>query len=143
MIFGIGTDVLKVERVERTWARFGDHFARRLLLDEEQRLFAKSKRPVRFLAMRFAAKEAIVKAMGTGFANGIWIRDVGMLPNRLGQPQVVYSERGRAMCRKLGVGEGHLTLSDEDGLVVAVAVLMRAASERRRGTRRRTKGDRA
>ena len=47
------------------------------------------------------------------------------------------------MCRKLGVGEGHLTLSDEDGLVVAVAVLMRAASERRRGTRRRTKGERA
>jgi holo-[acyl-carrier protein] synthase len=140
VIFGIGTDVLKVERVERTWARFGEHFARRLLLDEEQHLFAKSKRPVRFLAMRFAAKEAIVKAMGTGFANGIWIRDVGMLPNRLGQPQVVYSERGRAVCRKLGVGEGHLTLSDEDGLVVAVAVLMRAASERTRGTRRRTKG---
>ncbi len=107
-------------------------------------MFAVSKRPVRFLAMRFAAKEAIVKAMGTGFANGIWIRDVGMLPNRLGQPQVVYSERGRAMCRKLGVGEGYLSLSDEAGLVVAVAVLMRAqpakpgntrARDRRRGTK--------
>lgn len=126
MIFGIGTDVLKLERVEATYARFGEHFARRLLLDEEQRLFAVSKRPVRFLAMRFAAKEAIVKALGTGFANGIWIRDVGMMPNELGQPQVIFSERGRALCRKLGVGEGHLTLSDESGLVVAVAVLMRA-----------------
>jgi holo-[acyl-carrier protein] synthase len=93
--------------------------------------------------MRFAAKEAIVKAMGTGFANGIWIRDVGMLPNRLGQPQVVYSERGRAVCRKLGVGEGHLTLSDEDGLVVAVAVLMRAEPERARRRRRGTKEDAA
>jgi holo-[acyl-carrier protein] synthase len=143
VIFGIGTDVLQVERVEQTWKRFGDHFARRLLLDEEQQLFAKSKRPVRFLAMRFAAKEAIVKAMGTGFANGIWIRDVGMLPNRLGQPQVVYSERGRAMCRKLGVGEGHLTLSDEAGLIVAVAVLMRAesASSRPRDRRRGSKED--
>ncbi len=77
MIFGIGTDVLKVERVEQTWARFGEHFARRLLLDDEYRLFTASKRPVRFLAMRFAAKEAIVKALGTGFSNGIWIRDVG------------------------------------------------------------------
>jgi holo-[acyl-carrier protein] synthase len=130
VIFGIGTDILKVERVEQTWQRFGERFAQRLLLDEEQRLFARSKRPVRFLAMRFAAKEAIVKAMGTGFSNGMWIRDVGMLPNPLGQPQVIYSNRGRAMCRKLGVGEGHLTLSDEAGLIVAVAVLMRADARR-------------
>ena len=126
MIFGIGTDILKAERVEKTWKQFGEHFARRLLLDEEYALFVKAKRPVRFLAMRFAAKEAVVKAMGTGFANGMWIRDVGMLPNALGQPQVIYSERGKAVCRKLGVGEGHLTLSDEAGLIVAVAVLMRA-----------------
>ncbi|HVY65010.1 MAG TPA: holo-ACP synthase [Gammaproteobacteria bacterium] len=126
MIFGIGTDILQVERVEQTWQKFGEHFARRLLLDEEYALFTKAKRPVRFLAMRFAAKEAVVKAMGTGFANGMWVRDVGMLPNALGQPQVIYSERGKAMCRKLGVGEGHLTLSDEAGLIVAVAVLLRA-----------------
>jgi holo-[acyl-carrier protein] synthase len=126
VIFGIGTDVLQADRVEKTWQRFGEHFARRLLLDEELVLFAKTKRPVRFLAMRFAAKEAIVKALGTGFANGIWVRDVGMVPNKLGQPQVVYSDRGRSLCEKLGVGEGHLSLSDEAGLIVAVAVLMRA-----------------
>jgi holo-[acyl-carrier protein] synthase len=127
VIFGIGTDILQAERVEKTWQKFGDHFARRLLLDDEYALFAKTKRPVRFLAMRFAAKEAIVKALGTGFANGVWVRDVGMLPNALGQPQVIYSERGRAVCRRLGVGDGHLTLSDEAGLIVAVAVLLRAA----------------
>ncbi|MEO8464848.1 MAG: holo-ACP synthase [Gammaproteobacteria bacterium] len=126
MIFGIGTDILQAERVEKTWQQFGEHFARRLLLDEEYALFKKAKRPVRFLAMRFAAKEAVVKAMGTGFANGMWIRDVGMLPNALGQPQVIYSERGKAVCRRLGVGSGHLTLSDEAGLIVAVAVLMKA-----------------
>jgi holo-[acyl-carrier protein] synthase len=126
VIFGIGTDILQADRVEKTWQKFGDHFARRLLLDEEYALFANSKRPVRFLAMRFAAKEAIVKALGTGFANGIWVRDVGMLPNPLGQPQVIYSERGRAVCRRLGVGDGHLTLSDEAGLIVAVAVLLKA-----------------
>jgi holo-[acyl-carrier protein] synthase len=128
VIFGIGTDILQADRVEKTWQKFGEHFARRLLLDDEYALFTKAKRPVRFLAMRFAAKEAIVKAMGTGFANGVWIRDVGMLPNALGQPQVVYSDRGSAVCRRLGVGEGHLTLSDEAGLIVAVAVLMRAES---------------
>jgi holo-[acyl-carrier protein] synthase len=131
VIFGIGTDILQAERVEKTWLKFGEHFARRLLLDEEYALFEKTKRPVRFLAMRFAAKEAIVKALGTGFANGVWVRDVGMLPNPLGQPQVIYSERGKAVCRKLGVGEGHLTLSDEAGFIVAVAVLLKAAPSSR------------
>jgi holo-[acyl-carrier protein] synthase len=126
VIFGIGTDILEAARIERTWLKFGEHFARRLLLDEELELFTRSKRPVRFLAMRFAAKEAIVKALGTGFANGVWVRDVGMMPNALGQPQVIYSARGRETCAKLGVGEGHLTLSDEGGFIVAVAVLMRA-----------------
>jgi holo-[acyl-carrier protein] synthase len=126
VIFGIGTDILEQARVERTWQRFGERFAKHLLLDAELELFRKAKRPVRFLAMRFAAKEAVVKALGTGFANGIWVRDVGMLPNALGQPQVVYSARGQALCARLGVGEGHLTLSDEAGLIVAVAVLLRA-----------------
>jgi holo-[acyl-carrier protein] synthase len=77
--------------------------------------------------MRFAAKEAIVKAMGTGFAHGMWIRDTGVAPNAWGRPEVIWSERGREMCEKLGIGEGHVTLSDEAGFVVAVAVLMRSS----------------
>ena len=127
MIFGIGIDVLEAKRIERSFERFGTRFVDRLLMPAEKAQLARTKRPLRFLAMRFAAKEAIVKALGTGFAHGVWIRDVGMVPNKLGQPQVIYSERGRALCRKLGVGEGHLTLSDEAGLIVAVAVLMRAS----------------
>ena len=126
MIFGIGTDVLQISRIERLYARFGEHFARRLLLDEEKALFDRARNKVRFLGMRFAAKEAIAKALGTGFANGIWIRDVGTVPNALGQPQVVYSPRGRALCERLGVGAGFLTLTDEAGLIVAIAVLLRA-----------------
>jgi holo-[acyl-carrier protein] synthase len=129
MIFGIGIDVLKLSRIEDTYTRFGERFAERLLLDEEQSLFAKSKNKARFLGMRFAAKEAIVKALGTGFANGIWVRDVGSVPNELGQPQVVFSERGRAVCERLGAGQGFLTLTDEAGLIVAVAVLLRAVPE--------------
>ena len=73
--------------------------------------------------MRFAAKEAIVKAMGTGFAHGIWIRDVGVVQNAWGKPEVVYSARGEKVRRKLGIGDGHVTLTDEAGLIVAVAVL--------------------
>ena len=127
MIFGIGTDAVKSSRVERLWNRYGDRFARRILLQEEYALFRPHHRPVRFLAMRFAAKEAIVKAMGTGFANGMWVRDTGTIPNPLGQPQVIFSARGQRKCAELGIGGGHLSLTDEAGLVIAVAVLMRAA----------------
>ena len=129
MIFGIGTDVLEVKRIERVYRRYGERFAERLLLDEEHALYRNAKNKIRFLGMRFAAKEAVAKALGTGFSNGIWVRDVGSVPNALGQPQVVYSERGRGVCERLGVGEGFLTLTDEAGLIVAVAVLLRRLPE--------------
>ena len=125
MIFGVGTDLIEVARVERVWNRFGEHFAARVLMADELALFAESTNKVRFLAMRFAAKEAIVKAMGTGFASGMWVRDVGTVPNELGQPQVIYSARGAAMCEKLGIGSGFLSLTDEAGLILAFAVLLR------------------
>jgi holo-[acyl-carrier protein] synthase len=126
MIFGIGTDILQVDRVASTYERFGAHFVDRLLMPDEKRLFGYTKNAVRFLAMRFAAKEAIVKAMGTGFSNGMWIRDSGVMPNRLGRPEIIFSPRGESVCRELGVAGGHLTLTDEAGLVVAVAVLEKA-----------------
>jgi holo-[acyl-carrier protein] synthase len=126
MIFGIGIDVLEAARIERTLERYGEHFVRRLLMPEEQAQLARTRRPARFVAMRFAAKEAIAKAMGTGFAHGIWIRDVGVVQNAWGKPLVVYSKRGDDVRRSLGIGEGHVTLTDEAGLIVAFAVLMKA-----------------
>ena len=126
MIFGIGVDVLETARIAHTLERFGARFIEHLLMPEEQAQLARTARPARFLAMRFAAKEAIVKAMGTGFAHGVWIRDVGVVQNAWGKPEVVFSERGAEVRHSLGVGEAHVTLTDEAGLVVAVAVLMKA-----------------
>jgi holo-[acyl-carrier protein] synthase len=128
MIFGIGVDVLEVKRIRATLQRFGEHFIERLLMPEERVQLARTQRRERFIAMRFAAKEAIVKAMGTGFAHGVWIRDVGVVQNAWGKPEVVFSERGERVRKGLGVGEGHVTLTDEAGLVVAVAVLMKATA---------------
>jgi holo-[acyl-carrier protein] synthase len=127
MIFGVGIDVLESRRMHDTYARFGSHFVDRLLLPQERVQFERTQRPERFLAMRFAAKEAIVKAMGTGFAHGMWIRDVGVVQDAWGKPEVIYSKRGERVRRRLGIGEGHITLTDEAGLVVAVAILLRAA----------------
>ena len=94
MIFGIGVDVLESERIARTLERYGRRFVDHLLMPAEHAQLERTARPARFLAMRFAAKEAIVKGMGTGFAHGIWIRDVGVVQNAWGKPEVIYSARG-------------------------------------------------
>lgn len=128
MIYGIGVDVLETRRIARTLERFGSRFIEHLLMPEEQAQLAATRRRERFLAMRFAAKEAIVKAMGTGFAHGVWIRDVGVVQNAWGKPEVIFSARADALRARLGIGEGHVTLTDEAQLVVAFAVLMKAAA---------------
>ena len=104
MIFGIGTDIVEMSRMQKTWERFGEHFARRILMDEEMELFKQTRQQARFLAMRFAGKEATVKAMGTGFAHGVWMRDVGITRNEWGRPLIIWSERGRKVCDQLGIG---------------------------------------
>lgn len=123
MIFGVGTDIVELARIQGTYKRFGGHFVRRILMEEELVLFHRSKQPVRFLAMRFAGKEATVKAMGTGFRHGVWLRDVGITNNEWGRPLVIWSERGRRVCDRLGIGNGHVSLTDDAGLVVAFAVV--------------------
>ena len=123
MIFGVGTDILELSRVQETYNRFGDHFVERLLMEEEREQFARNKWPVRFLAMRFAGKEATVKAMGTGFRHGMWLRDVGIVNNNWGRPLVIFSERGQGVCERLGIAASHVSLSDDAGLIVAFAVV--------------------
>lgn len=123
MIFGVGTDIVELARVQSTYDRFGEHFVRRILMPEEVELFRRSKQPTRFLAMRFAGKEATVKAMGTGFAHGVWLRDVGILNNSWGRPIITWSERGTRVCERLGIGAGHVSLTDDAGLVLAFAVV--------------------
>ena len=110
MIFGVGTDVVELSRIQAAVDRFGDRFARRILMEEEFELYRASKWPVRFLAMRFAGKEAAVKALGTGFRHGVWIRDVGITSNDWGRPLIIWSERdvggSSELCRTATRGVG-------------------------------------
>ncbi|MCC6210559.1 MAG: holo-ACP synthase, partial [Burkholderiales bacterium] len=78
MIYGVGTDLIEIRRVERVLERFGERFARRILCEPELKRFRAHKQPVAYLAKRFAAKEAFTKALGTGIhapANwhGVWV----------------------------------------------------------------------
>ena len=131
MIFGIGSDLVEVERIAATYRRFGRHFVERLLMPQElarfEQLPNRESRQVRFLSQRFAAKEAIVKALGTGFSHGLWIRDCGIVQNAWGRPEPIWSARGAEVAATLGAGAGYVTLTDEGGFVMAVAVLEKAA----------------
>ncbi|HVC37522.1 MAG TPA: 4'-phosphopantetheinyl transferase superfamily protein, partial [Gammaproteobacteria bacterium] len=92
-----------------------------MFMPEELAGFECSQNPVRYLAMRFAAKEAIIKALGTGFHHGMWVREAGSVPDACDCPLAIFSERGQAVCRALGAREAFLSLSDEAGMALAMA----------------------
>ncbi|MDQ2068282.1 holo-ACP synthase [Natronospira bacteriovora] len=124
-LFGVGTDLVEIRRIERAYERWGDRLVDHLLMPGELEEFARSKRPVRYLAMRFAAKEALVKALGTGFRQGMWLRDVGCCQEVSGKPFAIFSDKADALRRERGAGQAEISLTDEAGLIVAFAVMLR------------------
>lgn len=122
MIFGIGSDIIALPRVAAAWQRFGMRFANRILTPHELDGLAQSKDKARFLARRFAAKEAMAKALGTGFAHGIAPRLLGVRADARGKPCVDLMPEAARIATRLGAGTGFLTLTDERDLVVAFAV---------------------
>jgi holo-[acyl-carrier protein] synthase len=123
MIFGIGTDIVRVERMEKNIRRFGERFARRILSDEEYQDFQKAGQPAHFLAKRFAAKEATVKAMGTGFANGITLKQISVDHNAAGKPELVMSGDAGEFLKSNGITHLHISIADEQDHAVAFVTL--------------------
>lgn len=123
MIYGIGTDLVEIPRIEAALARFGDRFARRILCEPELRRFAAHRKPAAYLAKRFAAKEAFTKALGTGIhapANwhGVWVTNL-----RSGKPTLEFSAALKALLESRGVGRAHVSLTDERELASATVIL--------------------
>lgn len=125
MIFGIGTDIVEVARIEDSLARFGNAFAERILNEAEWQSYMQSNTPARFLAKRFAAKEAFGKALGTGVAVPATLHAVAVDHDARGKPQYRYDERLAAHMHHNGLS-AHLSISDEDEHVVAFALIERA-----------------
>ena len=122
MIYGIGTDLLRIERVEKLWAKYGEHFADKILMPEERAQFAHARRPGNFLAKCFAAKEAFVKAFGTGF-HGVSYRDAGVVHLPSGKPTLAFSTAMRTRLDQLQIIGAEVSLTDEAGQVLAFVVL--------------------
>ena len=125
-LYGIGTDLVQVARMEKLHARHGQRILDKLMSAEEQREFKRRKKaPAAALASAFAVKEAFVKALGTGF-RGVGYTDVGLLRKTSGQPELCYSPKLKALLKKRGVGAAQVSLSDEGGFVLAFVCLERA-----------------
>ena len=124
MIHGIGTDLIRVDRIAQVQSRHPDRFARKLLHPDEYAQYAQSKRPTNFLAKSWATKEAFGKALGTG-VRGYANPEVGVVRGELGRPYLVYSAEMRARLDAMGISGGHVSLTDEDDWVMAFVVLER------------------
>lgn len=124
MVVGLGMDLASLKRVARSLERFGDRFIARLLTTKEQERIPSAVGPrVAYMASRFAAKEAAVKALGTGFTLGIGLHDVEVATQPSGKPELrLYGEAARR-AEQMGVIAIHLSLSHEREVAGAVVIL--------------------
>lgn len=122
MIAGIGIDIVSVKRIERTYFRFGRRFLEHFLGNAELALLAEKPSPA-FLAGRFAAKEAAVKALGTGFQFGIVPQMIQVLRLESGAPELHLSDRAFTRARQLGAGHFFVSISHEKETAIAMVIL--------------------
>lgn len=121
-IVGLGTDIAEIERVEKALARTGEAFARRILTELEFEKFQSLKHQGRFLAKRFAAKEAASKALGTGIALGVTFHDFSVTNDEHGAPQLTLTNRALEIAQSKQIRHMHLSISDERHYAVATVI---------------------
>ena len=131
MIIGIGNDLIDIRRIEKTITRFGDRFINRIFTDVERRIAERRQGAgnsyAATLAKRYAAKEAASKALGTGFRNGVYWRDLGVINLSTGKPTMVMSGGAAARLESLlpaGMRQQvDLTITDEYPIAEAMVII--------------------
>ncbi|QJB57815.1 holo-[acyl-carrier-protein] synthase [Pseudodesulfovibrio sp. zrk46] len=122
MIKGLGIDLTELDRIQNNWERFGLRFAEKILTERELKQLPR-KNPVPRLAALFAAKEAAVKALGTGFAEGIHFKCIEIVHAPSGKPEIHFLETGLEKCRELGVTSAYISLTHSRDTAAATVVL--------------------
>jgi len=123
MILGIGTDIVSTARIEVACERHGAAFAERLLTAPELAEYAGQAHPARFLAKRFAAKEAFAKATGQGLRHPVSLHNITVGHDALGKPTLQFAPELETYLHDLGVVRHHLSISDEHEHAVAFVIL--------------------
>ena len=122
-IYGIGTDLVNINRVQRLYNKYGQKFVDKILLPEEKKLLQSNRDPVKFLANRFAGKEAAAKAFGTGFSQGVSWKDIGVTKNLSGQPKLIFSKKIKTLFSQKEILSAHISLTDDHPWAIAFVIL--------------------
>ncbi len=125
MIYGIGTDIVAVARMADYWQRHGERGLEKMLAPAEREACRASADPGRFLAKRFAAKEALGKAFGTGVRAPVLLPEIAVEHDELGKPSLSYGPALAALLAERGL-TAHLSISDEQDYAVAFVILEKA-----------------
>ena len=122
-VLGIGVDLVECARIQRSIDRFGDRFLHRIFTDGEIEYSMSMKFPARHLAARFAAKEAVSKAFGTGIGKAMGWRDIDICKKPSGEPFLVFSGLAQELAAKRGVTSALISLSHTEHYAIACIVL--------------------
>lgn len=123
MIVGTGLDIVEIYRMQKIYDHFGDAFAKRILCKDEYEDYEDSRFPARFIARRFAAKEAVAKALGTGFSAGITMRMICVGHCESGRPIIELYDKAKERADSLGAENFWISISDERHYATAFAVM--------------------
>ena len=123
MIIGTGVDIVEIERIRKIMERQQDRFLNRVFTAEEQRFCDRRRDPAPHYSARFAAKEALFKALGTGWAKGVSWLDVEVRRQDRQAPAMVLSGEAEKQLVRLGAKRVHLSLSHSDQWAIATVVL--------------------
>lgn len=123
MILGTGIDIIEVERIEASYEKFGERFLNRILVKGEMEYCLSHKKPGPFLAARFAAKEAVSKAFGTGIGAQLSWQDIEVKRKESGEPYVIMHGNGAELMKQRGARIVHLTISHTEKHATAMAIL--------------------
>ena len=127
-IIGLGSDLIDIRRIEKSLGRFGQRFIQRVFTAEEQARSERKLNRAASYAKRFAAKEACAKALGTGFSQGVYLRDIGVINLSTGQPTLRLTGGAKARLDALTpagmVADLHLTLTDEPPMAQAMVMIV-------------------
>ena len=127
MIYGIGTDIVNIDRIAKIYQKDRERFIRKILSESEQSIISKIKlesRQIEYLAKRFAGKEAVSKALGTGIADGLSFADIEILNNDKGQPYVRINNED-ILSDEIKQSQIKISLSDDAPFAVAFVVIER------------------
>ena len=126
MIVGIGIDIVAISRITAMIERHGDRALKRLYTDIERAYCGPMPNPALHYAARFAAKESFVKAIGTGFSQGVAWRDIGIVNEPSGRPRLVLEGMARTFLERVGATVAHVSLSHDPTHAAAVVILEKA-----------------